>query len=63
MLTSLAERVMGIEPTLRAWEAPVLPLNYTRAFLSLYSIGFAENSKGGLQTLFYFVEAWLHPEA
>jgi hypothetical protein len=24
------ERVMGIEPTLRAWEAPVLPLNYTR---------------------------------
>lgn len=24
------KRVMGIEPTLRAWEAPVLPLNYTR---------------------------------
>jgi hypothetical protein len=24
------ERVMGIEPTLEAWEAPVLPLNYTR---------------------------------
>ena len=24
------ERVMGIEPTLRAWEARVLPLNYTR---------------------------------
>ena len=22
---------MGIEPTLRAWEAPVLPLNYTRS--------------------------------
>lgn len=21
---------MGIEPTLRAWEAPILPLNYTR---------------------------------
>ena len=21
---------MGIEPTLEAWEAPVLPLNYTR---------------------------------
>ena len=21
---------MGIEPTLRAWEAPVLPLNYAR---------------------------------
>ena len=24
---------MGIEPTLRAWEAPVLPLNYTRTEL------------------------------
>ena len=25
-----SERVMGIEPTLEAWEAAVLPLNYTR---------------------------------
>ncbi len=24
------ERVMGIEPTLLAWKAKVLPLNYTR---------------------------------
>jgi hypothetical protein len=24
------ERVMGIEPMSEAWEAPVLPLNYTR---------------------------------
>ena len=24
------ERVMGIEPTSKAWEAFVLPLNYTR---------------------------------
>ena len=24
------EQVMGIEPTFEAWEAPVLPLNYTR---------------------------------
>ncbi len=24
------ERVMGIEPTYAAWEATVLPLNYTR---------------------------------
>ncbi len=24
------ERVMGVEPTLSAWEADVLPLNYTR---------------------------------
>ena len=27
---NILERVMGIEPTLRAWEARVLPLNYTR---------------------------------
>ncbi|MDF3054924.1 MAG: hypothetical protein K0Q74_831 [Gammaproteobacteria bacterium] len=28
--TIYMERVMGIEPTLSAWEAEVLPLNYTR---------------------------------
>jgi hypothetical protein len=28
----MLERVMGIEPTLSAWEAEVLPLNYTRRF-------------------------------
>ena len=27
------ERVTGIEPALSAWEADVLPLNYTRAYL------------------------------
>jgi hypothetical protein len=29
------ERVMGIEPTLPAWEAGVLPLNYTRKLVNL----------------------------
>ena len=29
------ERVMGIEPTLEAWEAAVLPLNYTRKTMLL----------------------------
>jgi hypothetical protein len=29
-LRFLLKRVMGIEPTLSAWEAEVLPLNYTR---------------------------------
>jgi hypothetical protein len=29
-LSNDLERVMGIEPTLVAWEATVLPLNYTR---------------------------------
>ena len=31
------ERVMGIEPTLFAWEAKVLPLNYTRVRLDYRS--------------------------
>src|SRR5688572_13736902 len=30
------ERVMGIEPTLAAWEAAVLPLNYTRESWRFY---------------------------
>ena len=30
------ERVMGIEPTLAAWEAAVLPLNYTRVCRQFY---------------------------
>ena len=29
-LGNYMERVRGIEPPLRAWEARVLPLNYTR---------------------------------
>jgi hypothetical protein len=31
---SQKERVTGIEPALSAWEADVLPLNYTRAHRS-----------------------------
>ena len=29
---TIMERVMGIEPTTRAWKALVLPLNYTRIY-------------------------------
>ena len=29
---------MGIEPTLAAWEAAVLPLNYTRATRAVYAV-------------------------
>ncbi len=29
-LTNILERVEGIEPSLSAWKAEVLPLNYTR---------------------------------
>jgi hypothetical protein len=38
-VTVLMERVMGIEPTYSAWEADVLPLNYTRVEASFYAIG------------------------
>ena len=31
------ERVTGIEPALSAWEADVLPLNYTRAYLHCFA--------------------------
>ena len=31
----IMERVMGIGPTLPAWKAGILPLNYTRNSLSL----------------------------
>ena len=32
------ERVMGIEPTFKAWEALVLPLNYTRDGIRGYAL-------------------------
>ena len=28
----MVERMMGVEPTLPAWEAEVLPMNYIRAY-------------------------------
>jgi hypothetical protein len=33
------ERVKGIEPSFSAWEADVLPLNYTRKSGSYVSLG------------------------
>jgi hypothetical protein len=35
------ERVTGIEPALSAWEADVLPLNYTRVNCTRYRYRFA----------------------
>ena len=32
------ERVTGIEPAFSAWEADVLPLNYTRGMITEYSL-------------------------
>ena len=37
-LVQKLERVMGIEPTLSAWKAEVLPLNYTRLLQPLCSL-------------------------
>ena len=34
---------MGIEPTLAAWEAAVLPLNYTRGVASLPAVAASAN--------------------
>src|SRR5215468_2727698 len=70
------ERVTGIEPALSAWEADVLPLNYTRAVpspLRATGPGFAPTSyrTGGLNrpvartALIFFpllVPAQLHPQ-
>lgn len=41
---------MGIEPTLPAWEAEVLPLNYTR--ISITSI-YATDKSSCAQLIFY----------
>ena len=41
------ERVMGIEPTYAAWEAAVLPLNYTRAMGYRSRDGIVECFKDG----------------
>ncbi len=40
------ERVMGIEPTLAAWEAAVLPLNYTRRMPEFQAFPVTHNSPG-----------------
>ncbi len=32
------ERVKGIEPSYAAWEAAVLPLNYTRHSVAVYAV-------------------------
>ncbi len=37
-LSSHMERAMGIEPTSRAWEARILPMNYARNSIDLLSL-------------------------
>jgi hypothetical protein len=61
------ERVMGIEPTLAAWEAAVLPLNYTRVQDSHFTWkqgadqGFSRN--GGLDFPVYSMLLTSRPKA
>ncbi len=40
---------MGIEPTLSAWKAEVLPLNYTRPEISHYKI-YRNGGEGRIRT-------------
>ena len=42
---------MGIEPTSQAWEARILPMNYTRKFLSIIANP-DRKSKGNLTDIF-----------
>jgi hypothetical protein len=55
---SLVERVTGIEPALSAWEADVLPLNYTRVRPTLYRIGFA--TVGSQRGVWLYAQAGRH---
>ncbi len=47
---------MGIEPTYSAWEADVLPLNYTRIrkLESIYIIKYQKNSSATVCSIAYF---------
>src|SRR5690606_25410657 len=50
--TENLERVMGIEPTSSAWEAEVLPLNYTRAgSLFMHGTGYHGNAREASATM------------
>lgn len=37
---SFLERLMGVEPTYAAWEAAVLPMNYSRVNVDYYNSSF-----------------------
>ena len=45
------ERVMGIEPTSLAWEAGILPMNYTR--IDFYSLSSLAQKCKNLQIIFF----------
>lgn len=49
---------MGIEPTLEAWEAAVLPLNYTRSGVVPSA---QSRSRGGDYSAPFFIAAGLPP--
>ena len=61
------ERVMGIEPTYAAWEAAVLPLNYTRGSTAIStSRGWSQSGgrmKGGLGRKGAALFEYYHPES
>ena len=47
------ERVTGIEPALKAWEALILPLNYTRERYSIYILTVVKSNRKMLFPIFF----------
>lgn len=49
------ERLMGVEPTSEAWEASILPMNYSRiCYVVLYSVAQTkEKIKGNFDKTFF----------
>ncbi len=53
------ERVKGIEPSYAAWEAAVLPLNYTRGDPILPPMGLFQRLVGAALGVLFFVAAFV----
>ena len=49
------ERVKGIEPSYEAWEAAVLPLNYTRILLRIIGSACGLTDSNKVNTIFYLL--------
>jgi hypothetical protein len=49
---------MGIEPTYQAWEARVLPLNYTRKASAIVQVGVEMSKQECLSRPAIFVGEW-----
>ena len=57
IIYEVKKRVRGIEPPCAAWEAAVLPLNYTRRIISDFRFSIADCNRNKL-----LVQTSCHPE-